>query len=348
MMDRMIKALPEWARTNGDSGDIVLSSRIRLARNIRTYPFPHCASENQLEAIFADLEPVLPALQKEGHSFSLIKLENLTAVERLILVEKHLISRRLLEHPAHRGVLLREDEVAGIMVNEEDHFRIQTILPGLKLEDAWTTASKLDDTLEERLEYAFDEKKGYLTACPTNVGTGLRASVMLHLPALVMVDQAKNILANLAQLGLNVRGLYGEGTEALGNLFQISNQVTLGHSEEELIGKLISAARQVVEQERNTREILLKESRVQLEDRLCRAYGLLTQARLISSEEALRLLSDVRLGAVLDLIPNLEAQAVRELFLLIRSAFLQTVIGKELNPGERDYYRAMVIREHLK
>ncbi|HEX2953161.1 MAG TPA: protein arginine kinase [Bacillota bacterium] len=348
MIEKMLKALPEWARSEGDNGDIVLSSRIRLARNIRNYPFPHRASESQLEAIVSEAEAAVDHIAPDKGKFVTIRLDSLVPLERLVFVEKHLISRDFLEHPEHRAILLNEDETASIMVNEEDQLRIQSILAGFKLEQAWDMASKLDDDLEDSLDYAFDEYRGYLTACPTNVGTGLRASVMLHLPALVMTDQAKKVLATLTHLGLNVRGLYGEGTEALGNLFQISNQVTLGYTEEDLIAKLVSAARQVVEQERGTRDILMKESRLQLEDRLCRAYGILTQARVVPSEEALRLLSDIRLGADLELIPNLDAQAVRELFLLIRAAFLQTIIGKELAPAERDYYRAMVIRDHLK
>lgn len=346
--DKMLKILPEWARTTGDDGDIVLSSRIRLARNIRNYPFPHYASESQLDDVLLRMERALEDISPDNGSFRMLKLEALSPIERMVLVEKHLISPHHIAHPAHRGVLLREDEAASIMINEEDHLRIQSILPGFKMEEAWQLASAVDDDLENSLEIAFDEFRGYLTACPTNVGTGLRASVMLHLPALVLIDHVKKILSALSHLGLNVRGLYGEGTEAHGNLFQISNQVTLGHREEDLIGKLVSATRQVVEKERSAREMLLKENRIQLEDRLCRSFGTLTQARLISSEEALKLLSDVRLGADLGLIPSVNAQAVRELFLLTRGAILQTIIGKDMGPGERDYYRASVVREHLK
>lgn len=346
--DKMIKILPEWARTSGDDGDIVLSSRIRLARNIRSFPFPHYASESQLDEILKLTDQAIVDIRPENGSFQMIKLEAISPVERMVLVEKHLISPQHVSHPAHRGALLREDEAVCIMINEEDHLRIQSIFPGFKMEEAWQLASDVDDDLEKSLEIAFDENRGYLTACPTNVGTGLRASVMLHLPALVLVDQVKKILAALSHVGLNVRGLYGEGTEAHGNLFQISNQVTLGHREEDLISKLISATRQVVEKERSAREMLLKENRVQLEDRLCRSYGILTQARLISSEEALKLLSDVRLGADLGLIPKANAQAVRELFLLTRGAILQSIIGKDMGPGERDFYRASVIREHIK
>lgn len=346
--EQIQRILPAWASATGDDGDIVLSSRIRLARNFQKYPFPHHASDSQLEQILEEVEALTAKLSQQKGEYKLTRLEALTPVERMVLVEKHLVSPQHVSKPAHRGVLLREDEVASVMVNEEDHLRIQTILPGLRLYDALELAFQLDDEIEAFVDYAYDENRGYLTACPTNTGTGLRASVMLHLPALAMVDQVKKVLAALSNLGLNVRGLYGEGTEAHGNLYQLSNQVTLGHSEEDLIGKLISAARQVVEHERNTREALLKDSRIPLEDRVCRAYGLLSQARLITSEEALRLLSDVRLGVDLELIPKVNAQAVRELFLLTRVAILQKLIGKELSPAERDYYRASVIREHLK
>lgn len=345
--DKIQEILPAWAGSTGDDGDIVLSSRIRLARNFRNYPFPHYASESQLDQILAEMEGLMAKLPKENGEYKLTRLESLSPVDRMVLVEKHLVSPRLVNKPAHRGVVLRGDEVASVMINEEDHLRIQTILPGLRLYDSLELASRLDDKIEESVDYAYNESRGYLTACPTNTGTGLRASVMLHLPTLTMVEQVKKVLAALSHLGLNVRGLYGEGTEAHGNLYQISNQVTLGQSEEELIGKILSAARQVAEHERNTREALLKESRIPLEDRLCRAYGLLSQARLITSEEAMRLLSDVRLGVDLELIPQVNAKAIRELFLLTRAAILQRLIGKELSPAERDYYRASVIRDHL-
>jgi protein arginine kinase len=208
-------------------------------------------------------------------------------------------------------------------------------------------ANHVDDFLEQTLEYCFDEYYGYLTTCPTNVGTGIRASVMLHLPALAMVDQLKKVLSALTHIGINIRGFYGEGTESLGDIYQISNQVTLGQSEEDLANNLKSVCRQVIEQERSVREALLKESKLQLEDRHCRSYGLLSNARIISSQEALKLLSDVKLGIELGIISNVNSQVVTELMFLTRASLIQKIIGKEVSPTERDIYRAEIIRERL-
>jgi protein arginine kinase len=216
------------------------------------------------------------------------------------------------------------------------------------LEQAWKVANKVDDFLEESLEYSFDESCGYLTACPTNAGTGIRASVMVHLPGLAMVDQIKQVLSALTHVGINIRGLYGEGTESLGNIYQISNQVTLGHTEEDLINNLKSISRQVIEQERAVREALLKDSKLQLEDRICRSYGILGEARMITTQEALKLLSDVRLGVELGIIPENHRKDIKELLFLIRTSILQKVFNREMNPAERDYHRAIIIREKLK
>jgi protein arginine kinase len=234
------------------------------------------------------------------------------------------------------------------MVNEEDHLRIQAISPGHSLEQTLELINRIDDELEGVLEYAFDEFYGYLTACPTNVGTGIRASLMLHLPGLTMVDQIKRMLSTLTHVGINIRGLYGEGTESLGNIYQISNQVSLGHSEEELTSNLKSVCRQVIEQERSVREALMKDSKQQLEDRLCRSFGILSQARLLNAQEALKLLSDVKLAVELGIIPEIEKRVIKELLFLIRASILQKVVGQELSPMERDFYRAKIVREKLK
>lgn len=347
MIDKINRLLPGWIKESGPEGGIVLSSRIRLARNLRDIPFPHYAGEKKLEEVISLTEKALKQPAPDKSRLKLVRLDAIDQLERMVLVEKHLISPNLVETPAHRGVILRDDECLAIMVNEEDHLRIQAMLSGLQLDKAWELADKIDDYLEASLDYAFDEQRGYLTACPTNVGTGLRGSVMVHLPALGMFGQVNKVLAALTHVGLNVRGIYGEGTESIGNLFQISNQVTLGHSEEDLVGKLVSLTKQVVEQEKTARQALLKESRVQLENKVYRAYGLLTQSRLLTSHEAMGLLSDLLLGVEAGMVPTVRPQAVKELFLLIRVAILQQLIGRELQPEERDYYRAMVIREHL-
>ena len=341
------RLLPGWLKEPAPDGDIVFSSRVRLARNINQISFPYHAGEVQLEEVIDQIGAALKS-SSQFENFVLQRLDDMAQHDRVVLVEKYLVSLDLLKNPAHRGVVLNQDETVAIMLNEEDHLRIQSILPGLQLKKAWESAEQIDQLLEVKLDFAFDEEKGYLTTCPTNVGTGLRASVLVHLPALKMVGQVKKVLSVLPNVGLNVRGAYGEGTDSAGDLYQISNQVTLGLSEEEVIGKIVSVTKQVIDQERAARDALLaNESRLQLENRVNRAYGLLTHSRLISSEETIKLLSDVLMGAVMNLIPKAEGQTVKELFFLIRPAILQKLIGRELSPGERDHYRAAVIREHL-
>jgi protein arginine kinase len=343
------EAHSRWMDGQGAEADIVISSRVRVARNLTGFPFPHLLSGDQAGKVVAAVKGAVekPALRNRAGNLELIRMAELTPVERQILVEKHLISPDLLEDFEKKAVVLNEDETISIMVNEEDHLRIQCLLPGLQLNEAWEAVDRLDDELEATLDYAFDERLGYLTACPTNVGTGMRASVMLHLPALVMIRQIKNVVATVNKLGLTVRGLYGEGTEASGNLFQVSNQVTLGLTEEDIITNLLSVTRQLIEQERTAREALRKESREQLEDRVGRAYGLLKHSRLMSSEEAMRLLSDLRLGIDLGFIKNIPPNLVNELIVLIRPAFLIKSLGRDLTPFERDMYRTKVIRKKL-
>lgn len=342
--ERLEGLLCHWAKDLGEQGDVVISSRVRLARNLRTIPFPARADGSQLEAVVAAVKKAAAPYS----SLKLTRLEDLSPLDRLVLVEKHLISPQFAEDPEHKAVLLRGDEAVSIMVNEEDHLRLQTILPGLALQAAWRLADEIDDLLEAHLDYAFDERRGYLTACPTNVGTGMRASVMLHLPGLLLVDQARKVLSALGHLGFSVRGLYGEGSESHGGIFQISNQVTLGKTEEETINTMLSACRQVIDHERGARQALLRDAKVQLEDRIWRSYGILASCRLLSSEEALRLLSDLKLGLDLGIVAGLPPQLAKELILLTRVGFLQKIAGKELGPGERDYYRAALVRERLR
>lgn len=339
----------KWLDASGPENDVIVSSRVRLARNIIGYPFPHLLGHENAEKI---LYAVQTAIQQEGLRESIGKLElcrmtELSPTERQILVEKHLISPDLLEQPEKRGVVLRDDEVISIMVNEEDHLRIQCLLPGLQLKECWELANAMDDGLEQILDFAFAEEQGYLTACPTNVGTGLRASVMLHLPALVMTQQIHSVLTTLSKLGLTVRGLYGEGTQATGNLFQVSNQVTLGLTEEEIIDNLVMVAMQLVTRERAARRSLYKEQQHQIEDRVWRAYGLLKFARSMASGDAMTLLSDLRLGVDLEILPDIPPGLIMELIVMTRPAFLNKLKGDELNGFQRDIYRATLIRERL-
>lgn len=342
-------ALSDWMREQGPDSDVVISSRVRLARNLSHQPFPLLATTTQAKEVLDRLLDISESdvLSKHGQ-FNTIELEQLSELEKRVLVEKHLISPNLANDSRAGAVVMSDNEAISIMINEEDHLRIQCLYPGFQIEEAWKVASSIDDSYEEMIEFAFDENKGYLTTCPTNVGTGLRASVMMHLPALVLTQQINRILSAVTQVGLAVRGLYGEGSEALGNLFQISNQITLGQSEQEIIDNLYSVAKQIIEHEKAARRKLMKESYRRLEDRVKRSYGILSHAAIMDSKEAAQRLSDVRLGADLDILTNVSPQVLNELLILTQPGFLQMRYNEKLSVEERDYKRAELIREHLK
>ncbi len=342
------QALSEWMKGVGPDSDIVISSRIRIARNLQTHPFPLLATNQQSKEVLEEIEKSVESGDLNSISaFSFIPLSDLSELEKKVLVEKHLISPNLADESRNGALLLSENESISIMVNEEDHLRTQCLFPGFQIREAWELASRIDDIFESKLEYAFDEKKGYLTACPTNVGTGIRASVMMHLPALVLTQQINRILSAITQVGLAVRGLYGEGSEAIGNLFQISNQITLGQSEDEIIDNLYSVARQIIEHERAARQRLLAESRPRIVDRVNRSLGILSHAGIMDSKEAAQRLSDVRMGIDLDLIENVSANVMNELLIMTQPGFLQQYAGQKLSPEERDIRRAQMIRERL-
>ncbi|AEF93078.1 ATP:guanido phosphotransferase [Desulfotomaculum nigrificans CO-1-SRB] len=347
--DTVSSSYSKWLDASGPESDIVISSRVRLARNLVDTPFPHLLGHENADKVIYAVQTAIgnEKIKADIGELELSRMTELTPTERQILVEKHLISPDLLEHPEKKAVVLRNDEVVSIMVNEEDHLRIQCLLPGLQLKECWDLANKVDDGLEHILDYAFSEQVGYLTACPTNVGTGLRASVMLHLPAMVMTQQINGVLTTLSKLGLTVRGLYGEGTQASGNLFQVSNQVTLGLTEEEIVDNLIMVTMQLVSQERAARLALYKEQQYQIEDRVWRAFGLLKYARTMTSNDAMGLLSDLRLGVDLGIVPNIPPGLIMELIIMTRPAFLNKLKGKEMNPYQRDIYRAELIRQRL-
>lgn len=351
-MQRSFKRSPtsKWMEGSGPYADIVITSRIRLARNIREVPFPHVLDAEGQKRVVMQVAQVLATEQVTSAvgKMDVVVLNELNPLERRILVEKHLISPQHAQANGYAAVALNRDESLSIMINEEDHLRIQCLLPALQLHETWRIADGIDDVLEQGLDYAFAEQAGYLTACPTNVGTGLRASVMMHLPGLVLTRQAGRVLSALPQVGLVVRGIYGEGTEAHGNLFQISNQITLGRTEDEVIKSLSSVVKQIIEQERSAREALFKETGEKLADKLSRAYGILSHARVISSEEALSLLSDLRLGIDLKIIKDIDARVFNELMVLIQPACLQRAAGKEMSSFERDVQRADLIRDRLK
>jgi len=344
----MNEAISPWMKEEGPDSDIVLSSRVRLARNFETIPFPILANEDDLTRIIDYFQQEY-AQQSFGsyQDLELIRMKDLKDIEKRVLVEKHLISPHLSDHANYGGVLISENEQVSIMVNEEDHMRIQLYVPGYQLEKALDEASKLDDWLEENINYAFDEERGYLTSCPTNVGTGLRASVMMHLPALVMTQQMNRLVPAINQLGLVVRGIYGEGSEALGNIFQISNQITLGKSEKDIVEDLKSVVHQLIEHERTARDRIIGQTGVQLEDKIFRSYGVLSNSRIIESKEAAKCLSDLRLGIDLGYIKNVSKTILNELMILTQPGFLQQYAQKSLTPEERDVRRASLIRERL-
>lgn len=344
----MEQPVSDWMRGTGPDSDIVISSRIRIARNIHGIPFPLLATNQQSQESLQILSHVgeAPEFEALGH-FQMMELADLSDMEKQVLVEKHLISPNLANESRNGGLMLKADESVSIMLNEEDHLRIQCLYPGLQIIEAWEAANQIDDIFEQHVEYAFDERHGYLTSCPTNVGTGIRASVMMHLPALVLTQQINRILQAVAQVGLTVRGLYGEGSEATGNLFQISNQITLGQSESEIIDNLYGVAKQIIEHERNAREQLKQDNITRLTDRVCRSYGILKHAAIMESKEAAQRLSDIRLGADLQILKDVTPSMLNELMVMSQPGFLQHIYNKSMNADERDIYRARLIRETL-
>lgn len=327
--------------------DVVISSRVRLARNSSNFPFPSKLSINEAgkmietckAAIFNSMNPIVKELE-------FIDSTKLTPLEKACLVEKHLISPEFAAKKELTGLVLSKDESISIMINEEDHLRIQVIFPGLQLNKSWELCDTLDDLIEDRLEYAYSEELGYLTCCPTNVGTGLRASVMVHLPALTILGYVNNVIDAVSKLGIVVRGIYGEGSEVMGNMYQVSNQVSLGQSEEEIVANITSIANRIIEQERWARNQLLK-NKIQLEDRLYRSYGTITNARIMTSKECMVLLSDVRLGVDLNILKDVPIDLIDELIVITQPANLQKIFNTTLTPEERDIKRAELIRTKL-
>lgn len=341
--------LSEWMRSDAVDSEIVISSRVRIARNLQHLPFPMLATNQQSEAVLNKLSEVLQQEDmKEYGTFHLLKIPETSDLDQRVLVEKHLISPNLASESRNGAVMISENEAVSIMINEEDHLRIQCLYPGCQVKEAWQKASSIDDVFEAAVDYAFDDQRGYLTSCPTNVGTGLRASVMMHLPALVMTHQINRILSAVSQVGLTVRGIYGEGSEAVGNLFQVSNQITLGQTEEEIIENLHGVVLQIIEHERAARERLMNESILRITDRIMRSYGILSYATVVESKEAAQRLSDIRLGVDMGILEGPSIQTLNELHVMTQPGFLQKKFGGELDNAGRDTYRATLIREQLR
>ena len=336
----------EWLKGTGPNSDIVISSRIRLARNLNKFPFPHWANKAQLDEIVNTATAAMANVDLLKQS-TLFRLANLDTIDKQFLIERHLMSIEHAQKTEHKAVLISPEEIISVMINEEDHLRIQLMQSGFNLFEAWNIINAVDDALAKLLDYAFLPDFGYLTACPTNTGTGMRGSVMLHLPALVMSRQIERVLAAIAKLSFTTRGLYGEGTQASGNFFKISNQVSLGHSENEIIENINGLIRQIIEQETQAREIILSKNREVLEDRINRSMGILKSARIITSQETIELLSMIRLGNDLGMIKDIDRRTINELFIITKPAHLQKLENKKLSSQERDLKRAQLIRSKL-
>ncbi len=334
-LDDLTNTSGEWLKGSGPEADIVISSRIRLARNLADFPFISRATPQDRTRIEKILHERVLAVAAET-DLLYVNVAQLEKVDRQFLVERHLISREHAEGQGVRAVAIDSHEKFSLMINEEDHLRIQVMQSGLDLGTAWEQINRIDDLIEEKVAYAFHDRLGYLTACPTNVGTGMRVSVMLHLPALVITRQIDKVFRSLQKISLAVRGLYGEGSQAMGDFYQISNQVTLGRTEAELIRQVGDIVPVIIDYERQAREFLIKESHENLHDRVSRAYGILRTAQTISSEETMHLLSSVRMGVNLGLIPDLNIPAVNELFIRTQPAHLQKLTGGELDTVDRN------------
>lgn len=330
-----------------DKRQIVISSRLRLARNLAGRAFPNRLSDKQAATLGREVLAAIKAAAPE-ENWEEVALDELFEREKGVLLEKHLLSPDILQHTPGRYLAVNGEESLAVMVNEEDHLRIQAILPGLQTEAAWAKLSDLEDRLAERLDFAYDERLGYLTACPTNLGTGLRASVMLHLPALEMTDKLTGIFRQLPQAGFVVRGVYGEGSDSVGSLYQVSNQVTLGFAEEEIILRLNQLVEQIVAQELQAREWLMANRELWLRDKIGRACGILGGAYMLSSKEAMAELSLVRLGVAMGLVNAPDYRRLNLLMLNLQAAFLQTASGRELTAAERDEARAKLTRQEFK
>ena len=343
---KLVGQIAGWLQKDGPLSDIVVSSRVRLARNYDLIPFPHRANREQFKEVVLKTEKAIKG-SKYLKNALIINMSELTDVDIQFLVEKHLISHEFGKSSSEQVLAVSDREIISIMVNEEDHLRLQCIQPGLQLLDSWRLINQTTLELESQVEFAFSKNMGYLTSCPTNVGTGMRASALIHLPALVITKQIGKVLQVVAKLGIAIRGLYGEGTEAYGNFFQISNQVTLGYSEEDIINNIECVVKQVVGYEKNARTLIIKEDKKAIEDKIWRAYGVLSNVRIIDFQETLNLLSLLRLGIGLKMIDKIDRILVNKMFIITQPAYLQKLEGRKLTPHERDIVRANLIRKNL-
>ena len=340
----------QWLDASGDHSNIVLSTRIRLARNVEGYAFASRARDGERLRVLAQVRDAIPAVTGSDHGV-MLRVDEMEGNERLLLHERHLVSRELAgldaQHPVRSGAAVFLARQSSIMINEEDHLRLQSLRSGFAVTEAYSEVEAIDREVGARVPYAYHPEFGYLTACPTNTGTGLRASVLIHLPGLVLTKEIGKVLTGLQQMGLTYRGLYGEGSEVVGNFFQMSNQTTLGRSEEELLDHLVRVVRHVVEREEESRRVLLRDAGYIIEDKLWRAYGTLRYARSLTFEEAMNFLSGVRLAVGLNLIAGLSVYTLNKLLIFSQSAHLAYAAGKALTENEANLARAKFVRKAL-
>lgn len=334
-----------WYLQSGKESDVVVSSRIRLARNIIEYPFETRCSKKENEEIVDKIKEVLPSI---GYGLKILKLKDMDDITKMSLVEKRLVSPDFVMNKNDIGAIaINEEENICIMINEEDHLRLQVFAPGFEIEELLKLMVEIDTKFGKALNYAYNDKYGYLTACPTNVGTGMRVSVMVHLPALTKTGNIQKVLHIINNFGMNIRGIYGEGSKAAGDMYQISNKQTLGVSEEEIINNMKIIVEKIIEQERLARKYLAKHS-IELEDKVYRSFGIISNCKKISSEEAREILSDVKLGTDLGIIKELDDLKVKKLYLYTKPANLQKYLGEVNDNYERDIKRAEVIKNIIK
>lgn len=345
-VDILLKSPVSWLADSGPDDDIAISSRIRLARNLSTAPFPVNADAEKRHEVLSMVEM---AAAKTGfiENFIQFTMSELSELDRQFLLERRLVSREFCTAREESALIVNTDESLGLLINEEDHIRMQVMRSGFTLNEIWDSANEFDDRLSKELPFAFDENIGYLTSCPTNVGTGMRASVMLHLPALTLAGQIGAVVQGVGKLGLTVRGIYGEGSECIGNLYQVSNQSTLGESEEQIVQRLGTIIRQIINHEKNARQKLVETRKNFLLDNIGRAYGTLRYSYQLSSKEALNSLSSLRMGVDMAMFASLNIHTVNELFLMIQPAHLQKYAQRTISSEERDALRAEIMRERL-
>lgn len=346
MFDKMTERLSSWLTAEGDEAGIVLSSRVRLARNIKGLQFPPYSDDASREKVVDFVETALQKSRELEHG-EFLRSELIDELDRSFLIERHLISPEFMRPESISGIFISPDEKVAIMVNEEDHLRIQSMGSGLSLTDTLSRAMRIDDDLARTLEFDYDTDFGFLTSCPTNVGTGLRASILIHLAGLVLTKEIDSVIDHITKLGLVVRGFYGEGSDVWGNLFQISNQTTLGRSESDITEALQKITRQIIEFENQAREQLVSQAHDEISDKIWRAFGILKHARVLTTEEVMNLLSAVRLGIALNILEEVSMETVNKMLILSQPAHLQKHVGKALDPSDRDIARATLVREML-